>query len=227
MAVAKRSRADKSVLNRQEISNRKRALNEQRLQHSGTGRKAILGVFMLAASLLSLLAVATYDPRDRTAEIFRNAIGPVGHAVADLLRATFGLCAYVLPVAGLYATVSLFVGKRRRRWPQLLSLALLTASGSVLVQLALSGQSTLGHPPGGWVGATLGGSLEGLFSTVGTLILVGAVCLTALIVGTQFVFLKACALLGHAVASLGRMVWTGGRAVIQGLWASAQKKREA
>jgi S-DNA-T family DNA segregation ATPase FtsK/SpoIIIE len=214
MAVAKRGRADKSVLTRQEIASRKRALTEQKLQTNGLGRRAIVGVFVLAASLLALISVATYDPRDVKTVVFRNAIGPVGHNLADALRAVLGVCAYVLPVAGLYAAASLFVGKKRRRWPQLVSLVLLTASAAVLAQLAFSGKPMLGHPPGGIVGETFGDLLCGLFSTVGTLILVGAVCLAALIVGTQFVFLKGCALLGHVLAVAGR----GVAAVVVASW---------
>jgi S-DNA-T family DNA segregation ATPase FtsK/SpoIIIE len=227
MGVAKRARADKSVLTRQEISSRKRALKEQKLQAHGTGRRAIAGVFILAASLLTLIAVATYDPRDRTSLTFRNAIGPVGHNLADGLRSLLGVCAYLLPIAGLYAAASVVVGKRRRRWAQLLSLVLLTGSGAVLAQLALSGQPMLGHPPGGWVGETLGGTLCDLFSTVGTLILVTSVCLAALIVGTQFVFLKACALIGHAIATAGRSVAAGAAMLWAGLHAGWRSKREA
>ncbi|HEX4621198.1 MAG TPA: DNA translocase FtsK, partial [Myxococcaceae bacterium] len=54
-----------------------------------------------------------------------------------------------------------------------------------------------------------------------------SVCLAALIVGTQFVFLKACALVGHAVAAAGRSVAAGAALLGSGLLAGWKSKREA
>ena len=198
--AAKARRADKGVLSRQDIAARRRQIAEKKLQTGGTGRRAIVGVFALAFSLLALLAVATFDPHDRTGPGYRNAIGPMGHLFGEGLRGLFGICAYVIPLAGLWASAALLLGRARRRWPQWVSLVLLTLSGSVLAQLAFGGDQGWAHPPGGGVGEVLGELLAGLFSTVGTIILVSAVCIAALIVGTQFVFLKLCAA-GWAFAS--------------------------
>jgi S-DNA-T family DNA segregation ATPase FtsK/SpoIIIE len=148
----------------------------------------------LAASVLAFLAVATFSPRDRLGPGFHNAVGPVGHAIAESLRGLFGVCAIVIPVIGAYTTGILFVGDReKRRWPQALAASLLLISTSVLAQLVFKEDSTWAHAPGGLIGRELGGALGALFSTVGTVILVSAVAVTAFIVGTEFAFLHFCA----------------------------------
>jgi DNA segregation ATPase FtsK/SpoIIIE, S-DNA-T family len=202
--AATKKRNEKTVLSRQEISSRKRQISEKKLQTDGVARRAILGVFVLAFSLLGLLALGSFDPKDRMGPGFENLIGPAGHLVAEALRGTFGICAYVLPLAGLYATMIIFVGRSRSRWQQGVSAVLLTLSSATLAHLAFEGDPGWAHPPGGQVGAVLASVLSGLFSTVGTVILVTAVCVTALIVGTQFVFLRLCS-----------AAWTTGRALTQ------------
>jgi S-DNA-T family DNA segregation ATPase FtsK/SpoIIIE len=218
--AAKRPKGDKSVLSRQEIATRKRAIKEQKMQVGGTGRRALIGVGVLAASVLSLFALATFSPRDRVGPGFHNAIGPVGHALAESLRGLLGVCAFVLPLAGIYAAVTLFVGSRsRRRWPQFVSLALLSLSGSVLAQLMFAGEPGWAHAPGGMVGQELARVLCGLFSLVGTVVLVSAVCVAAAIVGTQFAFLKLCAFIWQGVL----VGTTRGRAIALAFWASQRE----
>jgi S-DNA-T family DNA segregation ATPase FtsK/SpoIIIE len=189
----KRAR-EKSVLSKQDIAVRRRALNQKKMKHTGTGRRAIFGVFVLAFSVLAFLSVATFDAHDRVGPGFRNAIGPVGHALAEGLRGLLGLCAFVVPFVGFYASAILFVGDRdKKRWPQVLSFALLLLSGAVLAQLIFKEDASWAHAPGGLVGRQLGGLLTALFSTVGTVVLVSAIAATAAIVGTQFAFLRLCA----------------------------------
>ena len=182
------ARAEKTVLSRQEIATRRKALAEKKAKRgeggaeAGPGRKALVGLFLLALSVLSLVSVATYSIKDRKGPGFQNAVGPMGHLIAEHLRGLLGFWAYLLPLcAGLYAAMIVFVGsKERRRWPQLVALVLLTLSGAVLAQLFIGNQPGQAHPPGGVVGATLGGMLVGMFSTVGTIILVTTVCAAAL-----------------------------------------------
>jgi S-DNA-T family DNA segregation ATPase FtsK/SpoIIIE len=209
MTAAKKGRAEKAVLSRQEIATRRRALADKRMK-AGTGSatgRALTGVFLLAGSLLSLLSVATFDAKDRVGPGFRNAVGPMGHLIAEGLRGFLGVCAYLVPFGGIYAAMVLFVGSReRKRGPQIVSLVLLTASVAVLAQLMFAGDRGWAHPPGGALGAGLGGLLEGLFSTVGTVILVTAVSAAALIVGTQYTFFKLCSLVWAGLCVLGRRV---------------------
>ncbi|MET0406215.1 MAG: DNA translocase FtsK 4TM domain-containing protein, partial [Cystobacter sp.] len=189
----RKARGEKTVLSRQEIATRRKALAEKKAkrgggdEEAGPGRKALIGLFLMAVSILSLVSVATYSARDRRGVNYQNAVGPIGHLIADSLRGLLGFWAYLLPLCGLYVAMIVFVGNReRRRWPQLVALVLLTLSGAVLAQLFIGNQPGQAHPPGGFIGATLGGLMVGLFSTVGTIILVTTVCAAALIVGTQY-----------------------------------------
>ncbi|MFP2962891.1 DNA translocase FtsK 4TM domain-containing protein, partial [Myxococcus sp. 1LA] len=206
--TAKKGRAEKAVLSRQEIATRRRALADKRMKAGKGGdvtTRAITGVFLLAASLISLLAVATFDAKDRVGPGFNNAVGPMGHLIAESLRGLLGICAYLVPVGGIYTAMVLFVGSRdRKRGPQIISLALLTVSVSVLAQLMFAGDKGWAHPPGGALGASLGGIMSGLFSTVGTVILVTAISAAALIVGTQYTFIKLCSLAWDGLCVLGR-----------------------
>jgi S-DNA-T family DNA segregation ATPase FtsK/SpoIIIE len=209
--MAERKAREKTVLSRQEIATRRKALAEKKAQRGGgggevgPGRKALIGLFLMAVSVLSLVSVATFNAKDRRGTNFQNAVGPIGHLIAENLRDLLGFWAYLLPLCGLYAAMVVFVGSReRRRWPQLVALVLLTLSGAVLAQLFIGNQPGQAHPPGGFVGATLGGLLVGLFSTVGTIILVTTVCAAALIVGTQYTFLKLCSLAWSGACVLGQ-----------------------
>jgi len=205
--TARKARAEKTVLSKQEIATRRKALTEKKMQTGGAGRRALVGVFVLSASVISLLSVASFSAKDRVGPGFQNMVGPMGHLIAEGLRGVLGVCAYLVPACGIYAAMVLFVGDRdRRRLPQIVALALLTLSGAVLAQLAFAGDPGWAHPPGGAVGAGLGGLLMGLFSTVGTVILVTAVAAAGLIVGTQYTFLKLCALLWAGACVLGKRI---------------------
>ncbi|RKH45059.1 DNA translocase FtsK [Corallococcus sp. AB050B] len=207
-AAKKGGRGEKAVLSRQEIATRRKALNNKKMKAPGAAspaKRALVGVFILAASLLALLAVATFDAHDRVGPGFHNAVGPMGHLIAETLRGALGVCAYLIPMGGIYTAVVLFVGSRdRRRMPQIISLALLTCSVSVLAQLMFAKDKGWAHPPGGALGASLGGLMEGMFSTVGTIILVTAISAAALIVGTQYTFFKLCSLVWAGLTVLGR-----------------------
>src|SRR6218665_482831 len=192
------ARAEKTVLSRQEIATRRKALAEKKAkrnggEETGPGRKALIGLVLLAASVLSLVSVATYSMKDRRGPGFQNAVGPMGHLVAESLRGMLGVWAYLLPLCGFYAAMVVFVGSReRRRWPQMVAFVLLTLSGAVLAQLFIGNQPGQAHPPGGLVGSTLGGML------------VTTVCAAALIVGTQYTFLKLCSLAWDGASVLAK-----------------------
>ncbi len=187
-------KGEKSLLSKQDIASRRKVLTQKKMKHSGTGRRAIVGVALLAISVMSFLAVATFDARDRLGPGFKNAVGPVGHALAEAFRGLLGVCAFVLPLVGLYAAGILFVGDReKRRWPQAIALGLLLVAGAILAQLMFKEDASWAHAPGGLIGRELGGVMTALFSTVGTVVLVSATAAVAFIVGTQFAFLRLCA----------------------------------
>ncbi len=203
--AARKARSEKTVLSKQEIATRRKALASKKMQTGGAGRRALVGLFLLCISIISLLAVATFQARDRVGPGFQNWVGPMGHLIAESLRGLLGVCAYLIPACGIYGAMVIFVGNRERsRLSQIIALALLTLSASVLAQLVFAGDPGWAHPPGGAVGAGLGGMMQGLFSTVGTVILVSAVSVAALIVGTQYAFLKLCSMMWAGACVLGR-----------------------
>jgi S-DNA-T family DNA segregation ATPase FtsK/SpoIIIE len=224
----KRTRAQKAVLSRQEIAVRKRVLSDQKLKTHSAARRVIIGILALALSLLTLLALTTFDPRDGTRGRYRNAIGPAGHFAAAQVHQFLGVCAYLLPLCGLYASLVLLIGARtRRRWPQVGAAAVLCLSAAVLMHLAFAGLPGWGTAPGGWAGEATATLLGGFFSTIGTVILVGAISIVALIVGSQLGFLRICAIAWRLAGSAAK--WLGALAVR--FWrsqrASLQKRREA
>jgi DNA segregation ATPase FtsK/SpoIIIE, S-DNA-T family len=192
MTTVKRPK-DKALLSKQDIVARRKALKEKKMGASNTGRRAIVGVFVLAASVLSFLSIATFDRVDRVGPGFRNAVGPVGHAIGEAFRGLLGIVALVVPIVGFYAAGVLFIGEKdKKRWPQLASFGLFLVSGAILAQLMFKEDASWAHAPGGLVGRELGGLMTALFSTVGTVVLVSAIAVTAAIVGTQFAFLRFC-----------------------------------
>ncbi len=184
-------RGEKSVLSRQEIATRRKALNQKKVTVNHSGRRAIFSVFLFALNVMALLAIASFDASDRVGPGFKNAVGPVGHALAEALRGLLGICAFVVPLVGLYAAGLVVIGDRqKRRWPQAIALSLLLVSGAVLCQLMFTEDASWAHAPGGLIGRELSFVLTALFSTVGTVVLVGAVAAVAFIVGTEFAFVK-------------------------------------
>ena len=187
------SRNEKSVLSRQDIVERRRALSQKKLQTGGAGRRALAGVLVITASLLTLLGLGTYNVKDRIGPGFKNAVGPAGHALAELLKGALGVCAYTVPIAGLYLAGVLFVGtKEKRRWPLVVAGVMLLVSFAVLFQIAMGTDAKAPFPPGGALGAGLAETLGGALSVAGTVIVMAGVAVAALIIGTQMAFLKAC-----------------------------------
>ncbi|MDX2009374.1 MAG: DNA translocase FtsK 4TM domain-containing protein [Myxococcaceae bacterium] len=222
MTTVKRPK-DKAVLSKQDIVARRKALKEKKMGSSNTGRRAIVGVFILAFSVLSFLSIATFDAHDRVGPGFRNAIGPVGHAIGEAFRGLLGIVALVVPMVGFYAAGVLFVGDReKKRWPQLVSFVLFLVSGAILTQLLFKEDASWAHAPGGLVGRELGGVLTALFSTVGTVVLVSAIAATAAIVGTQYAFLRFCTW----AYERSLVAFDAAKAWVLTAWAEQQKRLE-
>ena len=218
--AARRPRPEKKVLSKQEVSSRKKALAVRRVEGTGVGHRALVGVALLALSSLALVALLT-DPGPAAPRAAHNGAGPVGHALAALLGGFLGIAAAAIPLAGVYISGVLLVGKReKRRWPQILAALVLLVATCVLVQLGLG---TPGlhprHPPGGALGVEVSTWLVDLFNVVGTAIVVSSVAFAAMLVATNFALLRAVAALGHLLGELGARA----RAGVAALWA-AQKK---
>ncbi|MCH7600286.1 MAG: DNA translocase FtsK 4TM domain-containing protein, partial [Myxococcales bacterium] len=119
-----------------------------------------LGFGLLAASLLAILALATYSPADpifERAEV-ANRAGVIGAAVAAILFRTFGYASAVLVIASGVIGTRLILGRglpgpTSRFWVSTAALLLSIATLSPIVQQA-SPFSFSGNE-GGLVGAFL------------------------------------------------------------------------
>jgi S-DNA-T family DNA segregation ATPase FtsK/SpoIIIE len=171
----------------------------------------LLGLVAFALSLMLLIALATFDPRD-PAPFFRagvegparNFIGPFGAFLAELLIAQlFGLAALILPlVLGLFGW-KLF-------WCRPIEAPYTKAVGNVALVLSLSGFLALalgtvgfqGEPvrAGGAAGEVVASALVEDFSRTGAFIVVSTALFVALILSTQFSFSR---LLGGIATRVG------------------------
>jgi DNA segregation ATPase FtsK/SpoIIIE, S-DNA-T family len=201
----------KGVLSRQQIA-RQRALAKR----DGFGRD-LGGVFGFAAAVALTIALASFDVRHPA----ENLIGPVGHWFATRLLGTFGICAYLVPVALLYVAVTLFVraaGHKRGR--QMLGLIGLATFGAALAHLSLSGSGLTAYPSGGHLGATLGEALRRSLSTVGSIIVTASAVTCALIVLTNAALVRLFAWLGRQMSAAARQIQEVFRGWAQSAWLS-------
>ena len=128
-----------------------------------------LGFALLLTALLLIAALLSYDPKDPSLDtaidgVPRNFLGHDGAVLADILRQSLGLAAFLLPVVLLGWSLRLLLGRPLRSiW---LRLALLPAA-LVLAALALSvldlgSASTLASS-----GGAIGWGLQRLLSRAG------------------------------------------------------------
>jgi DNA segregation ATPase FtsK/SpoIIIE, S-DNA-T family len=135
-------------------------------------------IFAIAGACYLAISFLTYSPSHAGS----NAGGPVGHLLADLFVAAFGLAAFLVP-----ASIALVAMLVLRGVPIALSL---TRGGALTAQLLLVATTLAlvrgpGHEAvgGGWVGGFLAFELRGLFSTAGAVMIVlTGLLLTAMIV---------------------------------------------
>ncbi len=207
------ARPEKRVLAQQEVTRGGRTAAPMRQAPSGGGKSApssgglgrdILAVFAFIGAIGVFCALFTYRREDALAAKVENLIGPMGHRGAASLFGTFGLCAYLVPVALFYTSMALFVrGKGSHRGRQIVGLVVLALSGAVLGHLLIS-KTALAYPPGGAIGAALGESLRALFGTFGAVLAMSAVAAGALIVATDAAFARLCVTAGSFVNRTSR-----------------------
>jgi S-DNA-T family DNA segregation ATPase FtsK/SpoIIIE len=218
--VARRPRPEKKILSKQAVASRKKALAVRRVERTGVGHRALLGVALLALSSLALVALLT-EPGAMAPRTAHNGAGPVGHALAALLGGFLGIAAPAIPVAGVYVSGVLLVGKReKRRWPQVLAALVLLVASCVLVQLGLGPPGL--HPkapPGGALGVVVSAWLVDLFEVLGTAIVVSAVAFAAMLAATHFALLRGVVALGHVLGELGAKA----KGALVAFWAAQRK----
>jgi DNA segregation ATPase FtsK/SpoIIIE, S-DNA-T family len=184
-------------------------------------RHEVAGILALALTLLSALALGSYDPSTGG-----NWIGSVGHALGNLLTTAFGVAAWVIPLELSTFTVRLFA-----RRPSALGAASFAATvvllvvGCALVHLAAPELRVFGEQlPGGLLGEVFGELLRSLFGLVGAFVVGVALLLLTLVLRTQIsvtsiTYQGATGLWQRTVASL--------RAAKDGLGSVTEAWREA
>src|SRR5580765_6637097 len=159
----------------------------------------IIGIVLIAVSMLMLVALFSYDPKDVPAnttdvnETPHNWIGQVGAWLAFALYNVFGAGAYILPILllcfGLSYLLQLMAYFHRRwAWAALLLLCCmglldLYSTANFLVRWQQNHNAT---SAGGWIGLMMNKYAFGHFGSVGATILFVTLYLISLLFLTNF-----------------------------------------
>lgn len=162
-------------------------IEKKQISPAGQNRgNDVVAIVILAFAVLVFLCLVTSNPNDwnlntASSQKTQNWIGIVGSVIADLLFQFIGLMSYFIPV--LLALVAWRIFQSKSLNPsisKLLGFLLFIISGASLVSL-------IGWR-GGMVGAFLIQNLTWLLGTIGSAILLTAVCFASLLVITNLSF---------------------------------------
>src|ERR1700720_508249 len=161
----------------------------------------VMGLVLLGVGTLLFLALISYTPKDVPSWVWfshispanhpaQNFIGPFGAIIAGICYHTIGAAAYLLAAVLLGFGAAKLFHSSLRVTPRIVWIVLFIASGACLLQLQtqhLQGWKRAFNiqGPGGWFGYFVGRTL--LLSSmgeVGSLILLGGIYLTTLILVT-------------------------------------------
>jgi len=179
----------------------------------------LLGLIAFALSLMLLIALATFDPRD-PAPFFksgaegpaRNFIGPFGAFLAELLiPQLFGIAALFLPlVLGLLGWKLFWCRPVEAPYTKAFGNAVLLLSLTALLALSFGTVTFEGEPvrAGGAIGEGLASLLVADFSRTGAFIVVATALFVALILATQFSFSTVLQAIGGRLLTRVRALQT-------------------
>ena len=158
----------------------------------------VVGVALFAAALIWLIALATYDANDSawffstgTNEIPANFAGRVGAFLSELSFQLLGYGSYLIPAAIAVAGWHYFWCRAIDAvYTKLVGAAMLFGCSSALLHLTV-GRVDFGpraFRAGGYLGEWLGGFMSEYLSRTGSVIVVLALMVAAVILATQFSF---------------------------------------
>jgi DNA segregation ATPase FtsK/SpoIIIE, S-DNA-T family len=158
----------------------------------------VIGVALFAAALIWLIALATYDPNDPvwffstgTHDVPANFAGRVGAFLAELSYQVLGYASYLVPASIAVAGWHYFwCTKIDAVYTKLVGAAMLFGCGSAFLGLTL-GRVDFGpraFRAGGYLGEWLGGFMSDYLSRTGSVIVILALMVAAVILATQFSF---------------------------------------
>ena len=156
----------------------------------------VVGVALFAAALIWLIALATYDPNDPvwffstgTHEVPANFAGRVGAFLSELSYQILGYASYLIPAAIAVAGWHYFWCRAiDSAYTKLTGAMMLFACGSAFLGLTL-GRVEFGPRPfraGGYLGEWLGGFMSEYLSRTGSVIVILALIVAAVILATHF-----------------------------------------
>jgi S-DNA-T family DNA segregation ATPase FtsK/SpoIIIE len=192
----------------------------------------VVGVALFAAALIWLIALATYDPNDPvwffstgTHDVPANFAGRVGAFLSELSYQILGYASYLIPATMAVAGWHYFWCRAIDAvYTKLTGAAMLFACGSAFLGLTL-GRVDFGPRPfraGGYLGEWLGGFMSEYLSRTGSVIVILALIVAAVILATQFSFGR---LFSAIFAGLGSVGARGFEAF--GQWRDERRKAKA
>ena len=158
----------------------------------------VVGVALFAAALIWLIALATYDPNDPawffstgTHDVPANFAGRVGAFLGELSYQILGYASYLIPaviaVAGWHYFWCTAIDAI---YTKLIGAGLLFSCGAAFLSLTL-GRVDFGRRAfraGGYLGEWIGGVMSEYLSRTGSVIVIMALMVAAVILATQFSF---------------------------------------
>ncbi|MBY0494146.1 MAG: DNA translocase FtsK [Cyanobacteria bacterium] len=191
----------------------------------------VVGVALFAAALIWLIALATYDPNDPvwffssgTHDVPANFAGRVGAFLSELSYQVLGYASYLIPATIAVAGWHYFwCRKIDAVYTKFVGAAMLFACGSAFLGLTL-GRVDFGpraFRAGGYLGEWLGGFMSEYLSRTGSVIVILALMVAAVILATQFSFGR---LFSAIFAGLGG-VWSQGIAAFK-QWREERRKAQ-
>jgi S-DNA-T family DNA segregation ATPase FtsK/SpoIIIE len=186
-------------------------------------------VLLMASALYTVLALASYRADPQRADVHGSDwVGPVGAGVAELLVASVGVIAWLLPVE-LIALALPMLGARTERprgwmaWSSRLGGDVVVATVmAALVHVAMPEATAFGAMPlGGLVGELAGELMRSLFSAVGSFI-IGLTIVALILVGrASFSFIETVVALAQGARAAGEKGAVGAAALADA-WAQAR-----
>ncbi|HJU45066.1 MAG TPA: DNA translocase FtsK 4TM domain-containing protein [Vicinamibacterales bacterium] len=173
----------------------------------------VVGVALFAAALIWLIALATYDPSDPawffstgTHDVPANFAGRVGAFLSELSYQILGYASYLIPAVIAVAGWHYFWCRAIDAiYTKLIGAAMLFACGAAFLALTL-GRVDLGpraFRAGGYLGEWLGGVMSEYLSRTGSVIVILALIVAAVILATQFSFGRLFSAIFAALRGVG------------------------
>ncbi len=185
-------------------------------------RHEVLGLFALAGTILTGLALFSYDARE-----VDNVIGFLGQSIASVLATAFGVAAWFVPLELALLTGRLFRRSRsplsRSSWglARLASTVVVVLIGCAMVHLAMPEDEVMGgHLPGGLLGEVLGELMRSLFGLVGSFVVGLTILLVTMVLRTSLSVIG----MGKQVAGVAKK---SGEKAKEGIGQVASALREA